>query len=376
MNVADIVSSPWAITPAMFSEIQAIYARHARGERVDLATLEERAGKKFANGRSDLRVENGVAIVALQGVLAKRMNLFMQISGGTSTQIAGDQLAAAAADPSVHTILLHIDSPGGTVDGTEELANQVAAARSRKRVIALADGSMMSAAYWIGSAADRVLISSGTTLTGSIGVVATHIDVSKREEMMGVKTTEITAGKYKRIASEHEPLSKDGRAYLQSHVDALYSVFVDAVAKNRGRSVEQILEKMADGRTFVGRQAIDAGLVDGVASFGEILRGSFTERSATSIRATAPHAREGDSVDDPVSVAMRAREYQAEQAALGRKISAADAVNHVLGEERAADTPIALAERAMMFQAQQAKLGVTVNTLEAIEHVTREAQGQ
>jgi capsid assembly protease len=280
MRLFDIVSAPWAVTPEMFSEVQAIYSRHVRGDKIDLKDIEARVGAPLNNARRDLQVINGVAVIPVEGVLAKRMNLLMQISGGMSMLMVGNMVRAAAEDDSVKSIILHIDSPGGTVDGTQELANIVASARARKPVIALADGVMASAAYWIGSAAEKVFISSDTTIVGSIGIVATHIDVSGREAQMGVKTTEITAGKYKRIASQYGALTPEGRADIQEKADYFYSVFVEAVAENRGVGVENVLERMADGKTFIGQQAIDAGLVDGVATLDELIAraaaGEFT----------------------------------------------------------------------------------------------------
>ena len=175
------------------------------------------------------------------------------------------------ADPKVRGILLNIDSPGGGIDGTADLAGMIHSARGEKPVVAFTDGVMASAAYWIGSAADAVYISGDTPQVGSIGVVAAHMDISKAEEMMGVKTTEITAGKYKRIASRHAPLSQEGRQTMQEMVDYVYSAFVGDVAKHRGVSEEQVLEQMADGRIFFGRQAVNAGLVDGVSTMEELI---------------------------------------------------------------------------------------------------------
>lgn len=271
MRLIDIVSAPWAITPEMFQEVQGIYARHLRGEKIDIAAIEARVGAPLANTRSDLVIENGVAIIALDGVLAKRANLFMRISGGTSMQIAAEQVRQAVADPAVIAIVLSIDSPGGTVDGTSELADAVFAARDVKPVVAVADGTMASAAYWIGSAAAQVFINGPTTQVGSIGVVATHVDYSRMDKNAGVDTTEITAGKYKRLETEGGSLTREGRVVMQDTVNQLYSIFVDAVARNRGVSVDDALSKMADGRMFIGSKAIEAGLVDGVATLGQII---------------------------------------------------------------------------------------------------------
>lgn len=271
MRLIDVVSAPWAITPDMFKEVQGIYGRHMRGEKIDVKELEAATGVKLMNSRRDYLVQDGVAIIGLDGVLAKRMNLFMWISGGTSMQIAGNQLRQALQDPEVRAIALHVDSPGGTVDGTSELADAVFAARGIKPVIAIADGMMASAAYWIGSAAASVYIAGPTTVVGSIGVVATHTDWSRYDKNQGIDSIEITAGKYKRLETESGSLTREGRLVMQSQVDQLYQIFVDAVARNRGASVEDVLSRMADGRTFIGDKAIEAGLVDGVSTLDQVI---------------------------------------------------------------------------------------------------------
>ena len=272
MKVLDILTAPWAILPDKKVEIDGIYATHLRGEKIDIRSVEAAIGRPLNNEPKGYDVQNGVAIIALDGVLAKRMNMFTQISGGISTQIVAQQLQQALSDPNVNAIVLAIDSPGGSVDGTQELGDAVMAARDQKPVVALADGMMASAAYWIGSAASQVFAASDTTVVGSIGVVASHVDVSGLEAQRGIKTTEITPGKYKRIASQYGPLTSEGRQTMQDQVDYLYSVFVDAVAQNRGvASSDAVHESMADGRLFFGKQAQDAGLVDGVATLDQII---------------------------------------------------------------------------------------------------------
>lgn len=279
MKILDVLTAPWAIEPPKLIEIQAIYATHLRGERIDIAGVEARLGRPLVNEPKEYEVVDGVAVVSLDGVLAKRMNLFMEISGGTSMQIAGRTIRHALADDEVHSIVLLVDSPGGTVDGTQGLADIVMQARGIKPIVTLADGAMASAAYWIGSAAQQAYIADGTTLVGSIGVVTRHMDVSKSEEMRGVKTTELYSGKYKRIASEYAPLSEEGRQSIQEKLDYTYSLFVAAVAKNRGTSEEKVLQDMADGRVFIGEQAIAAGLVDGVSTLEALIARLNTNRA-------------------------------------------------------------------------------------------------
>jgi signal peptide peptidase SppA len=270
-NFLGIINSAWAIEPSKLIEIQALYSARMRGEQVDLAAVEKKLGRPLANEARSYSIQDGVAVLPLDGVLGKKMNLMTQISGGTSTQLAAQSLTDALNDPAVHSVVLSIDSPGGTVDGTQILANAVYAARQVKPVVALANGCMCSAAYWIGSAAQSVFIADSTTLVGSIGVVASHTDVSGSQLAQGVKTTEISAGKYKRIASNYEPLTPVGRQSIQDQVDYTYSLFVDAVAKNRGVNSSVVLRDMADGRVFMGKQSIDAGLTDGIVSLDSLV---------------------------------------------------------------------------------------------------------
>lgn len=267
MQITDVITAPWAIVPEKLLEIQAVYAAHVSGEKIDIAAVEARLGRSLANDPQGYQIHSGVAVIPIAGVIGKKMNLMSQISGGASTQLIERDIKAALSDPNVNSILLHIDSPGGTVDGTQTLADVVRAAREQKPVLAFADGLMASAAYWIGSSASEIISSSDTTQIGSIGVVTSHRDISKAEESAGIKTTEISAGKYKRLASQYAPLSAEGADLLQSQVDQLYTIFVDAVAVNREVTPDQVLADMADGRVFLSREAMQRGMIDHIANF-------------------------------------------------------------------------------------------------------------
>ena len=279
MRIIDVLTSPWAIVPEKLFEIQEIYRTHLRGDKIDIKAIEAIKDQKAEVGdqpseikeQKAYQVINGTAIIPIQGVIAKKMNLFIQISGGVSTQLVGRDIKEALADDSIKSILLDIDSPGGTVDGTQELADIVFAGRDIKPIVTYSDGMIASGAEWIGSASHKTYISGDTIDVGSIGVVANHVDYSEYEKQIGVKTTEIYAGKYKRIDSYYKPLTKEGKQYIQDQVDYLYSIFVDQVAKHRGVSSEIVLKNMADGRIFIGKQAITAGLVDGVSTLDRLI---------------------------------------------------------------------------------------------------------
>lgn len=254
---------PWCVCAATMTEIRNIC--HLGGPKIDwdLPTDPSENEKSY-------QVVNSVAVIPVEGVLTKGLSFFSFLFGGSSMKQIGIAFQEALEDEDVKTILLYIDSPGGTVDGTEELTKAIFQARGKKPIVAYSDGLMASGAYWIASAADKIYISGDTVMVGSIGVVATHIDQSKRDEMFGEKWTEITAGKYKRIVSGHRPPTDEGVAYLQRQVDYLYSTFVNTVARNRGVN-ENTAVKMAEGRIFIGRQAVTIGLVDDVVTFSNLI---------------------------------------------------------------------------------------------------------
>ena len=349
MKVIDVINAPWAILPEKLLEIRAIYETHLRGEAIDIEALEAKLGRPMKSDRVPYSVDGSTAVISIDGVLGKKMNLFSQISGGTSTQLIESDFQAAIADPAVKSVLLVIDSPGGTVDGTENLANEIFAARGKgKPILALGDGTMASAAYWIGSAADRVYASDKSAMIGSIGVVANHEDYSQAEKNAGVKITPITAGKYKAIASSHEPLSADGRATIQAMVDHIYGNFVESVARNRGVSPTVAAEKMGDGRIFLGHNAVAAGLVDGVSTQSALVR---------SLNSSAENRER-----------LGTRSQFPEYDAVFRKMAL-----FLAGKAKASQTPAALANRALALMQEATGRGETLSNIDACRRAYEEA---
>jgi len=271
MKLFDVMTAPWAIVPEKLREIQGVYETHLKGDKIDLDAIEARMGEPLQKKDQGYQVINGTAIISIDGVISRRMNLLQKVSGGASTELIERDVKAALEDSGVERILLEIDSPGGSVSGIFELANLLYNARGDKPIDALSVGNMASAAYLIGAAAENVYISGETDSIGSIGVIYTHLDKSEAQAKEGVKTTEIFAGKYKVIASPNKPLSEEGQGDIQAKVDYIYSLFVEHVAKFRSVSVDVVLADMADGKVFIGKQAIKAGLVDGVSTFDALI---------------------------------------------------------------------------------------------------------
>jgi signal peptide peptidase SppA len=202
-----------------------------------------------------------VAVIPIYGVISQRQNLMAADSGGTSIEGVTNDFRDAMADPEVDGIVFDFDSPGGTIDGVAELADEIRAARGTKPVAAQANGMAASAAYWLAAAAEELVVTPSGSV-GSIGVFTAHEDLSVQAEADGIKTTLISAGKYKTEGNPWEPLSEEARANLQEMVDTHYGMMVSAIAKGRGAPVDQIRSGYGQGRLVLAKKAAAEGMVD------------------------------------------------------------------------------------------------------------------
>jgi signal peptide peptidase SppA len=205
-----------------------------------------------------------IALVPILGPLAKRGSFLDSLFGFGNYEDVQARFDAAVTDPSIDAILLEIDSPGGEAAGAFDLADKIYAARGSKPVWAIANDSAFSAAYAIGSAADKLFLTR-TGGVGSIGVLAAHVDQSGYDEKQGVKVTTLFAGTRKNDFNAHEPLSEDAAGFLQAEVNRLYGLFVDTVSRNRSISADTV--RATEAGLFFGDDAVKAGLADGVGTF-------------------------------------------------------------------------------------------------------------
>lgn len=272
MKYAHILSAfaaePWAMQLEKLEAITAFLKFKADGGMV---APEEVA--KITNKRANevARAEGAVAVIPVMGVLAQRMDMVTEMSGGTSYSGLTNALRSAVDNEDIKAIVLDIDSPGGAVAGAQEMASEILALRgSEKPIIAQVNALAASAAYWIASAADEV-VSTPSGRAGSIGVYTTHEDMSAFFEKEGVKTTYISAGRYKVEGNENGPLSDEARAYVQKLVDESYANFVGSVAKGRNVSKSMVLDRFGQGRVFGAEEALDRGMIDRIATLDETL---------------------------------------------------------------------------------------------------------
>jgi HK97 family phage major capsid protein len=265
-----VESTPWAIQREKGMALLEVLEVHAQGGTLtrDAAALEART----ADRRPVTKSGGAIAVLSLQGVISQRMNMMMEYCGGTSTERFADEFDAAMADPNVSAIVIDCNSPGGNVQGTPELAKRILAARGKgKQIVAVANGTMASAAYWICSAADEI-VASPSAEVGSIGVFCVHVDQSAMNEMVGLKYTLIKAGEHKAEGNPFEPLAADAEAFIQGQVDEMNDMFVSTVAKQRGTDAKTVNADYGQGRCLTARQALAAGMIDRVATLEETLK--------------------------------------------------------------------------------------------------------
>jgi signal peptide peptidase SppA len=230
------------------------------------------AAAAAAEAANKPRTKSAVATVPLKGVLMPAMGgLFAFLFGGGGLDDFQKGLARAVADDDVKRIVLDIDSPGGLVDQIPETADAVWKARKVKPVTAVVNTLAASAAYWIASQADEIVISpSGEA--GSIGVYAIHRDLSARYVDEGVKHTIVSAGRYKTEANPFEELDTDAREFMQQGVDDYYGMFLKAVARGRGSTPDTVRKGYGEGRTLTAKRAVAAGLADRIGTLSESQR--------------------------------------------------------------------------------------------------------
>lgn len=289
-----IKSQPWACTPEVMETIMDI----ANRQNLSPEAVAKEIGRPLRNSY-DVEMRDTVGILPMQGPLIRYATMFSQISGATSYDMLAQDFARMVNDPGVTAIVLNIDSPGGEANGVSEFADQIAAARGIKPIIAYVGGMGASAAYWLAAAADEIVISD-TAVLGSIGTIMSVTDTKEKDAKAGVKTYTIVSSQ-----SPHKALdasTEDGQNRLQVMVDSLSEVFIAKVAQNRGVDAEAVLQNFGQGGVFVGQAAVNAGLADRIGSFEGLL--SELQNPAAFGTAQTQAAATGVTVKNSEEVAM------------------------------------------------------------------------
>ena len=228
----------------------------ARQSGVSQPKAEASQEKQWRQSRVFQKV-GSVAVVSIEGVIDKRVSsMDLDCYGGCDLADVDDALSQAAA-PDIKSVLLYVNTPGGSVTGTPETAARVAALAKMKPVEAYVDVMACSAGYYIASQASRIVATPSAVL-GSIGVYMAILDMSRALEMEGIAVQMIKAGKWKDSGSPYRALTDEERERMQVSVSRMHAQFKAAVKSKRPKVSDDTME----GQWMDGVEADELYLVD------------------------------------------------------------------------------------------------------------------
>lgn len=263
----EMAGAVWSITPQAFDHVQQLVASGQLPPAADAQVTPEASVRRVPLMRGNGKT---VGVVSFHGVVINRCPGWATAYGYMSPQIFAAEIRELADDPTVASIVISVDSPGGTVAGTVEAAEAVAYAKGKKRVTAVVADMACSAAYWVAAQASEIVVSP-TALTGSIGCIISHADYTKMMDTWGILVTYIRSAAKKALGQPYEPLSAEGRAEMQRMVDDVHAQFVQAVAKGRRKARGVVADQWATGEVWTGAAAVTAGLADRVGSLHTVI---------------------------------------------------------------------------------------------------------
>lgn len=206
-------------------------------------------------------VIGGIMHIPINGVLGQKLDPFQRGEGAVDTLDVMNEIDEAEADDDVRAVLFDVDSPGGMVQGTPELAARIA--EMTKPCLAFTNGLMASAAYWVGSACNGIYATQTASL-GSIGVYLPVMDSHRRFQQAGVDVDIIKAGKLKGAGFPGTELTPESRAHLQARVDEIHDMFKSFVREGRLMAGHIVEDDAMEGQTFMAAEAHRRGLIDGI----------------------------------------------------------------------------------------------------------------
>lgn len=254
-------SEPWFLAPTAAAELN---------DRIE--TAKKRSMPKSV--RRKVSHDKDVAIVPVVGPLVRSSDFLSTLLGLSTYEQTINELRYAEKNERIGGIVLHIDSPGGTASGCQRVAEVVEEVNRTKPVVAVCDGYMCSAAYYIASASSFIT-ASPDALVGSIGTVMELQNAAKLLERIGIETNLISTGEFKTAGHPSAPLTDEHREYFEGIISDLGQHFASHVIKHRRLSGESQKEVLS-AKVFVGQKAVDIGLIDAVAYPEETIKSMVT----------------------------------------------------------------------------------------------------
>lgn len=269
-----LVGNHWLISPEYVSgALPFISAMIERGDDSGFASLASASSSYAIVGSASMGSQNqsianaqpgSIAVIEINGPLMKND----QNCGPVGTATIGQWVKQADANPNIDGIILDMDSPGGSADGTESLANIVAG--TKKKVVALVNGTVASAAYWIASGADEIIAVGETSIIGSIGTMMSYADFKPILEKAGVRFHQINATDSvdkNKVMNDLLGGTEEGyQSYRNTILDPLNNVFTSAVTKNRDGKLDLSKENVLTGKVYFSKKALKAGLIDKIGT--------------------------------------------------------------------------------------------------------------
>lgn len=294
-------AEPWALEKSKLVSVANFLRFKAMGGQYSAEEVQARIHHKTE--ASVKQADGSIGILPIHGVIGERMSMLDEICGGTSTEMISKQFCAMLNDGTIKAIVLDINSPGGVARSVQEVAQEIYDARGIKPIIAQVNTCAASAAYWIATQADEVVVTpSGQA--GSIGVYTIHEDISQMLKMEGLKETLIYSGEFKVLGNEFEPLSADAKTIMQQRVDELAASFTGGVAQGRGVSAETVNNSFGQGLMFGANELVKRGMADRIAPMSETLArfGYETNPALACARADMNNmARASDAANDKLA---------------------------------------------------------------------------
>src|SRR3989344_696224 len=198
-----------------------------------------------------------IAVIPINGVIITQSSSFLPGNEALSPIIIS-HIENADKNPQVKGILLEINSPGGTVLASKEIAEAVK--KTKKPTVALITEIGTSGAYWVASASDKI-IADPLSITGSIGVIGSYLEFSGLLDKYGITYQQLISGSQKDIGSPYKPLTPEEKAVLQQRLNTIYDYFIKDIAKNRNLPESEV-RNLATGIFYLGEQAKTINLID------------------------------------------------------------------------------------------------------------------
>jgi signal peptide peptidase SppA len=307
LRLADqVLNRPLLITPDKAQVILAVLSGRIGVSAPEASRFEGSPIVVDPDGRRRARpynVTNGVAVITITGSLVNRGAWIGADSGLTSYEGIQFQMKTAAADPAVRAVIIDLHTPGGEAVGAFETAAAVRSLTAKKPTVALVAGMAASAGYAIASGASEI-VTTESGISGSIGVVFVHADMSKHLADKGIKPTLIFAGARKADGNPFEPLSTEVRADIQAEVNTLHELFLKTVAAGRGARLDVAKARATEARVFMGAEAVRVGLADRVGTFEGVLAELAAGKSTPATSAAAMPSASASSSGVPSAAAM------------------------------------------------------------------------